>query len=99
MYLDIRNFSCPYCEKVADSWEELAEFYANKRSVKIAEMDCIDYKKTCKKFGVNEYPYIQLFKNGVKYQRFGNKFKRTTKNMIAFIEKFLEIDEYAKDET
>lgn len=86
------SFSCPHCANFEGPWEELAENFAGISTVRIAEMNCSDYRKICKSFKVNEYPYIQLFRNGKSYQRFGNEFKRTKENMISFLKKHLDME-------
>lgn len=90
-------FSCPFCQRFADTWEELAEHYVGNEGVKIADMNCEEYRKICKRFRVKEYPFILLLKNGEVFQRFGNDRKRTKDNLITFVE--YHLTSTVRDET
>jgi thioredoxin-like negative regulator of GroEL len=82
-----------------DDWESLGERYSNDSRVLIAEMNCdpSSNKKICRKFDVDRYPMIFMFKDGVQGDLYDRK--RSKKEFIKYVEDFLKESDTGRDET
>ncbi|TFK35040.1 protein disulfide isomerase [Crucibulum laeve] len=62
---------CGHCKKLAPIWNQLARHMQNK--VTIAEVNCDDHSDLCKAEGVQGYPTLIYFGNGVKSEYNGGR--------------------------
>ncbi|ESW95972.1 hypothetical protein KL918_003533 [Ogataea parapolymorpha] len=53
---------CSHCSKLEPVWEELATAYEKEPNVQIARIDADKHQKVGKRYGINGYPTIKLFK-------------------------------------
>lgn len=74
---------CGHCKNMAAAWSMLAKSYAPVDEVTIAEVDCTKVYEICKKFDVNGYPTIILFKDGEKVEDYAKP--RKLENFIEFL--------------
>ncbi|ORX37455.1 thioredoxin-like protein [Kockovaella imperatae] len=56
---------CGHCKNLAPHYEEAATELKSKLGVKLAKVDCTEEAELCKEFGVNGYPTLKVFRNGV----------------------------------
>lgn len=93
---------CGHCKRLAPTWEELAKKYEDVSGVTIGHVDCTAddnaNRELCSKHGVNGFPTLNLFKDGVKAEEYNGK--RDLAELVAFIEKHLAAkpEAEAKDE-
>lgn len=82
-----------------DAWESVGVHYAHDNRIIIAEMDCGPQrnKKVCKKFGVDRYPMIFMFKDGVRGDLYD--LEREKQDFIDYIENNLAKGVVERDET
>lgn len=82
-----------------DAWESLGEHYWNHNNVRIAEMDCDPpkNKKICHKFGVDQFPMIFIFKDGIQGKLYEGH--REKEDFVSYVEQFLDELETKRDET
>ncbi len=62
---------CEHCQRLAPVWTELAERYHDNPTVHISTIDCTQETVTCSQYGVEGYPTLLLFKNGVLVDTYG----------------------------
>ncbi len=67
------------------TWNELAKILINNKNVKIAKVDCTKHENVCKSQGVEAYPTLFLYKDGIKMSAF-----QDTRDLTSF-KKFLKI--------
>jgi hypothetical protein len=83
-----------------NDWESLGKHYLDHHDVLIAELDCEppSKKKICKNFGVDRYPRIFMFKDGVRGKDFYDG-QRTKEDFVKFVEEHLKGEGRNRDET
>ncbi|TRY71848.1 hypothetical protein TCAL_05412 [Tigriopus californicus] len=57
---------CGHCQKLAPTWDELAETFADGTVAKIAKVDCTQAQSLCQEHEIKGYPTLAWFKNGKK---------------------------------
>lgn len=82
-----------------EAWESLGEHFWNNKNIRIAEMDCDppENKKICKKFKVDQFPMIFMFKEGIQGKLYDGS--REKEDLVSYIEQFLGELEPKRDET
>jgi len=79
---------CGHCKRLAPTWEELAKKYEDNTGVVIAHVDCTAAdninRPLCDSHGVNGFPTLNIYKDGVKAEEFNGK------RDLAELEKFVE---------
>ncbi|KII96123.1 hypothetical protein PLICRDRAFT_49017 [Plicaturopsis crispa FD-325 SS-3] len=73
---------CGHCKKLAPTWKQLARHMQNKLT--IAEVNCDDYSSACKSEGIQGFPMLSYYSNGVKTEYTGS---RKLDQLKAFTEK------------
>jgi len=94
---------CGHCKRLAPTWEQLAQKFEAVDGVKIAHVDCTAgdnvNKELCNSNGVNGFPTLNIYKDGVKVEEYNGK--RDLAQLQEFVEKHLSAktaDKEAKDE-
>jgi len=91
---------CGHCKRLAPTWEKLAQEYVDNDGVKIAHVDCTAENNVnralCDGQGVNGFPTLNIYKNGVKAEEYSGK--RDLSVLKEFVEKHLAAKEEAKEE-
>ncbi|KAH3663817.1 hypothetical protein OGAPHI_005220 [Ogataea philodendri] len=54
---------CSHCKRLEPIWEELAEVYSKRPDVQIVSIDADKHRSVGKKYGVNAFPTLKLFKS------------------------------------
>merc|ERR1712058_19419 len=90
---------CGHCKRLAPTWEELAKKYEDNAAVTVAHVDCTAdgnaNKDLCSAHGVNGFPTLNVYKDGVKAEEYNGK--RDLAELAKFVDKHLAA-EPAKDE-
>merc|ERR1712189_159752 len=74
---------CGHCRSLAPTWDLLSTKFAGK--VKIAEVDCTQSQSLCKRYRIDGYPTLILFKDGKPIHEYQGG--RDIKTLTNFIEK------------
>jgi Thioredoxin len=82
-----------------EAWEKLGDFYFEDDRILIAEIDCEPAlnKEVCKGLGVDAYPSLLLFRNGVKEEKYLEE--RGEADLIEYVDKVIKNIMVVKDET
>lgn len=93
------NFRCFYSQKMFDAWENLGDFYFEDDRILIAEIDCEPElnKEVCKGLGVDAYPSLIMYRNGVREEKYDGE--RTNDDLIMFVDEYIKKPAIVKDET
>lgn len=61
---------CGHCQKLAPTWEELANSLRNSKDVSISKVDCTQHRGVCGQFDIKGYPTLLWIEDGkkVKYR-------------------------------
>lgn len=80
---------CGHCKVLAPTWEELALAYEGTDGVTIGHVDCTAGEQAnralCDGQGVNGFPTLLIFKDGVKVEEYNGK--RELSDLKAFVDK------------
>jgi len=80
---------CGHCKRLAPTWEELAKKYEGVDGVTIGHVDCTAddnaNRELCSTNGVNGFPTLNIYKDGVKADEYSGK--RDLTDFVAYIEK------------
>ncbi|XP_035660455.1 thioredoxin domain-containing protein 5-like [Branchiostoma floridae] len=60
---------CGHCKKLAPAWVKLALSFSNEKHLTIAEVDCVEYDVLCKKYDVDKFPTLMMFRDGKEVDR------------------------------
>ncbi|XP_043246793.1 thioredoxin domain-containing protein 5 homolog [Amphibalanus amphitrite] len=75
---------CGHCQKLAPTWEKLAESLADDKSVNIAKIDCTTNRDTCSEYEVKGYPTLLWIQDGKKVAKYqGDRSSDDLKKFIA----------------
>merc|ERR1712129_613299 len=91
---------CGHCKRMAPTWEELAKKFQDNSGVVIGHVDCTAAdninRPLCDAQGVNGFPTLQIYKDGVKAEEYNGK--RELAELAKFVEKHLVVEEPVKEE-
>jgi len=74
---------CGHCKKLAPTWKELGDAYADNADINIAHVDCVADKSTCKAAEVKGYPTLKLYHGGQTYDVYkGPRDKNSLQNAV-----------------
>lgn len=80
---------CGHCKRLAPTWEELAKKFEGDSGVTIGHVDCTAddnaNRELCSTHGVNGFPTLNIYKDGVKADEYSGK--RDLADFVAYIEK------------
>lgn len=92
---------CGHCKRLAPTWEKLAELFKEKDDVAIAHVDCTAdnnvNRELCDGQGVNGFPTLLIFKDGVKVDEYNGK--RDLEAMEEFVKKTAAAEDKAEEKT
>ncbi len=57
---------CGHCQKMAVTWDNLAQSVGQENSVTIGKVDCTQFRDLCNEFEVKGYPTLLWIKDGKK---------------------------------
>ena len=81
---------CGHCQKLAPTWDRMANHFQDETVLKIAKIDCDKNKSTCEKQGVKGYPTLVYYREGVQVETY--KGKRGEDQLLSFVEgKLMEV--------
>lgn len=76
---------CGHCQRLAPTWDELAQSFEHDSSVTIAKIDCTQYRPICQDFDVKGYPTLLWIEDGKKIEKYSGS--RTHEELRAYVEK------------
>eukprot|EP00088_Acartia_fossae_P068785 TRINITY_DN879_c1_g1_i10.p1 TRINITY_DN879_c1_g1~~TRINITY_DN879_c1_g1_i10.p1 ORF type:complete len:406 (-),score=166.65 TRINITY_DN879_c1_g1_i10:400-1617(-) len=83
---------CGHCKRLAPTWEQLAQHFADNEGVSIADVDCTVAENAnralCDGEGVNGFPTLNIYNNGEKADEYTGK--RDFDSLLAFVEKHVK---------
>jgi len=75
---------CGHCQKLAPTWEALAQSLEEDKSISIAKIDCTTSREACKEFEVKGYPTLLWIEDGKKVGKYqGDRSAEDLKKFIA----------------
>jgi len=81
---------CGHCKRLAPTWEELAKKFEGDSGVTIGHVDCTAddnaNRELCSTHGVNGFPTLNIYKDGVKADEYSGK--RDLAELVAYVEKY-----------
>lgn len=82
---------CGHCKRLAPTWEQLAEEFQARDDVTIAHVDCTAdnnvNRELCDGQGVNGFPTLLIYKNGVKVDEYNGN--RELADLQTFVQKIV----------
>jgi len=82
---------CGHCQKLAPTWDDLAQTYGHGTSVSIAKVDCTQHRAVCEQFDVKGYPTLLWIEDGKKIEKYTGQ--RSHEELKAYVEKMLHKSE------
>nr|CAH0112149.1 unnamed protein product [Daphnia galeata] len=76
---------CGHCQKMAGTWDNLAQSVGQETGVSIGKVDCTQFRNLCNEFEVKGYPTLLWIKDGKKVEKYQGS--RTHEDLKAFIER------------
>lgn len=76
---------CGHCQRLAPTWDELAKSLEYDTTVKIAKIDCTQFKPICQDFEVKGYPTLLWIEDGKKIEKYSGP--RSHEDLKAYVEK------------
>ncbi|XP_012286499.1 thioredoxin domain-containing protein 5 homolog [Orussus abietinus] len=61
---------CGHCQKLAPTWDELANSFRHDNSVSIAKVDCTQHRSVCGQFDIKGYPTLLWIEDGKKVDKY-----------------------------
>lgn len=78
---------CGHCQKLAPTWEELAQSLEFEEAVTICKIDCTQYRTLCNEFEVKGYPSLLWIEDGKKVDKYQGS--RSREDLKAYVNKML----------
>ncbi|XP_043604278.1 thioredoxin domain-containing protein 5 homolog [Bombus pyrosoma] len=79
---------CGHCQKLAPTWEELANSLRNDNYVSISKVDCTQHRSVCGQFDIKGYPTLLWIEDGKKVDKYAGQ--RTHEELKVYVSKMLE---------
>lgn len=79
---------CGHCQKLAPTWEELANSLRNDNYVSISKVDCTQHRSVCGQFEIKGYPTLLWIEDGKKVDKYTGQ--RTHEELKVYVSKMLE---------
>lgn len=78
---------CGHCQKLAPTWDELANSLSHEKSVSIAKIDCTQYRGVCGQFDIKGYPTLLWIEDGKKKDKYTGQ--RSHEDLKAYVSTML----------
>lgn len=91
---------CHHCQKLAPTWEELANSLHNNNNnnyIRISKVDCTQHQAVCWQFNIKGYPTLLWIEDGKKVDKYSGQ--RTQEDLKAYVSKMLEKSNDNSDHT
>lgn len=75
---------CGHCQKLAPTWDELANSLRHDDSVSISKIDCTQYRNVCGQFNIKGYPTLLWIEDGKKVTKRRCSLSLNTRHEILF---------------
>ncbi|XP_057326193.1 thioredoxin domain-containing protein 5 homolog [Microplitis mediator] len=79
---------CGHCQKLAPTWDELANSNSHDTLVSIGKVDCTQYRDICEQFDIKGYPTLLWIENGKKVDKYSGA--RTHEELKEYVAKMLQ---------
>ena len=74
---------CDYCQRLAPTFALVGSHFDKTKDVQIAEVDCKQNKTLCRRYQIDGYPTLYLFKNGRPIEEYNGA--RTVKDICQYV--------------
>ncbi|KAL0113883.1 hypothetical protein PUN28_011311 [Cardiocondyla obscurior] len=74
---------CGHCQKLAPTWDELANSLRNDDIVSISKIDCTQHRSVCSQFDIKGYPTLLWIEDGKKIDKYTGQ--RTHEELKAYV--------------
>ncbi|KAH8411774.1 hypothetical protein KR215_010949 [Drosophila sulfurigaster] len=78
---------CGHCQRLAPTWEKLAQALIKESDVTISKVDCTQYRSVCQDFEVKGYPTMLWIEDGKKIEKYAGA--RDLETLTAYVEKMI----------
>merc|ERR1712189_134056 len=75
---------CGECTKLAPTFALVGSHFDKNKAVQLAEVDCSQNQTLCRRYQIDGYPTLYLFKNGRPVEEYNGQ--RTVKDITRYIE-------------
>ncbi|XP_066581496.1 thioredoxin domain-containing protein 5 homolog [Prorops nasuta] len=79
---------CGHCQKLAPTWEELANSLKNDNSISISKVDCTQHRSVCGQFDIKGYPTLLWIEDGKKIDKYTGQ--RNHEELKLYVETMLD---------
>jgi thioredoxin domain-containing protein 5 len=86
---------CGHCQRLAPTWDKLADSFQHDRSVSISKVDCDQFKSACTNFKVKGYPTLLWIVDGKVIEKYAGA--RTHEDLKAFVVQKVEEEKEVSD--
>jgi len=87
---------CGHCKRLAPTWDELAQNFADSENIQISKVDCTVDKPVCQKYEVRGYPTLIFFHDGEKKESYRGP--RDLESLTDFVKKQSEASQGSEEE-
>lgn len=92
---------CGHCQKLAPTWDELANSLRNDNLVSISKVDCTQHRSVCGQFDIKGYPTLLWIEDGKKIDKYTGQ--RSHEELKAYVSTMLgkntDVNEDKKEDT
>ncbi|XP_014470673.1 PREDICTED: thioredoxin domain-containing protein 5 isoform X2 [Dinoponera quadriceps] len=78
---------CGHCQKLAPTWDELANSLRHDDAVSISKIDCTQYRSACGQFDIMGYPTLLWIEDGKKVEKYAGQ--RSHEELKAYVSSML----------
>ncbi|GAB1862216.1 Thioredoxin domain-containing protein 5 [Camponotus japonicus] len=78
---------CGHCQKLAPTWDKLADSLHNDDAVSISKIDCTQHRSVCGQFDIKGYPTLLWIEDGKKIDKYTGE--RTHEELKAYVSMML----------
>lgn len=87
---------CSHCQKLAFTWDKLAQANSHDDLVSISKLDCTQHRSVCGQFDIKGYPTLLWFENGKKIDKYSGE--RSQEQLQEYINKMLQKNSVVPDD-